>query len=412
MVKWWLAAAMVPVLLATSCSLPTQGHHGTTTPPAQGAGGKPAPTLYAGTYHNLVYALSASGGQVLWQATDANWPLLANGVVYAASRLGLEALSPSDGTVRWQLQLFDQPNHAIAAAPVIDHGVLYVTTTGFNGVVDGTVYAVSAANGNVLWHFNTDQQNFHVSPIVADGIIYAGTDALYALWASDGHLLRRIETGGYVYTTPVIQAGVAYITINEAPPGRGSAVEAVRVADGVRLWRKHTGDGAPRDLQVVGESVYVSGFIQTNRAGTPGTNDGTESGYGLLYALHASDGSVQWTFRASGALNTAPTLDGNTLYEGAGDGYLNLLDRTSGTLLRRYRIDGGHYTTRRYLTEWTTPIVHTGVIYLAATPWDVTVPFHSDWRPGSIFALRERDGAILWEADLVGWISLLQLGVP
>lgn len=408
---------MVAILvLVAGCGLPAQVRQRTTTTPFATPAGERQLTISAGTFGGWIYTMSAADGRDRWHArADAwVWPLLTNGVLYVASGPDLQARSPADGTVRWHVQLFDQPNRSIITAPVIDHDVIYVPIIGVNGVRFGEIEALSATDGSVLWRYSASGQNSGgiggISPVVADGTVYVAGDALYVLRASDGHLIRRIESGGGLFgSNPTIQAGIAYFTMNEPLPSRGSAVEAIRVADGARLWYKHISDGAARDLLVAGDSVYASGFIDTNVAGTPGT-DGTGSGYGLLYALHSSDGSVQWTFRASGEFSMSPALAGNTLYAGSGDGYLNLIDRTNGTLLRRYRIDQGQYTnSQRYDTIWTTPIVRDGTLYFAATTWDTMFPFHVGERRGAVFAMRERDGVILWEADLLGWVSLLQV---
>lgn len=406
------AFLMLAVLvLATGCGLPTRAGQKTTTTPISTPTGKRPLTLYTGTYGGWVYAMSAADGHERWRIRDRVWPLLADGMLYTAGPLGVEALSPTDGTVHWHVQLFDQPNRGIGTAPIIDHGVIYVAASGFNGVRFGEIDAVSTANGSVLWRYSPPGQNSGgiggISPLVIDGNVYTAGDALYVLRTSDGHLIRRIETGGGgFWTKPAIQAGVAYITMNETPPSSGSAVEAIRLADGTRLWYKHISAGAARDLLVAGDTVYATGGIRDAASSTPGTEG---NWYGLLYALHTSDGSAKWTFRTSGTFDWPPALDGNTLYAGSSAGYLNLIDRSSGALLRRYRVDDGQSTTQPYQTFWTIPVVRDGVIYFAFRAFDRLYVFHADGPAGHLFALRERDGAILWDVYLNGWVASLQM---
>lgn len=69
---------------------------------------------------------------------------------------------------------------------------------------------------------------------------------------------------------------------------------------------------------------------------------GTQTGY--LYSWHADRQhghrpSAEWQFRAGGAINERPAVKGNRLLFGANDGVFYCLNKQSGELLWKYRVD-------------------------------------------------------------------------
>src|SRR4051812_37985075 len=51
-----------------------------------------------------------------------------------------------------------------------------------------------------------------------------------------------------------------------------------------------------------------------------------------LYALRARDGAVIWRFETLGRVDSTPTIAGDTVYFGSGDGALYALDIERGTM--------------------------------------------------------------------------------
>jgi outer membrane protein assembly factor BamB len=146
-------------------------------------------------------------------------------------------------------------------------GVAYV------GSQDGTMYALRASDGSMLWHHAAF---FRAVKCLSDGVVYVRlqdgtTDALRA---NDGSLLWSYKTSPAPFIVPIVVDGVAYIN-----PQDGN-VEAVRASDGLLLWRYRAGHSASFLTDVVDGVVYAN------------SQDGT------VYALQASDGSLLWRFQA------------------------------------------------------------------------------------------------------------------
>jgi outer membrane protein assembly factor BamB len=72
------------------------------------------------------------------------------------------------------------------APPELNQRTLYV------GVQDNNLYALNAATGETLWHYETGGA-VDSSPALVDGVVYVGSDDhyVYALRASDGELVWR-----------------------------------------------------------------------------------------------------------------------------------------------------------------------------------------------------------------------------
>ena len=81
--------------------------------------------------------------------------------------------------------------------PAVTGGVVYF------GSRDRRLYALSAANGGLLWRFAAGDA-ISSSPAVADGAVYFGSSDgyIYALEATDGTQSWRYRTGGGVFSLP------------------------------------------------------------------------------------------------------------------------------------------------------------------------------------------------------------------
>ncbi|MCC5998532.1 MAG: PQQ-binding-like beta-propeller repeat protein, partial [Thermofilum sp.] len=153
-----------------------------------------------------IVALSSENGKVLWSfSTDS--PVVSspaystnfyfgssNGVVYAVSK---------DGREVWHTRL----GGSIETTPAVAFGRVYV------GAGDGSLYALNASNGKLLWKYTTGGP-IVASPIVSlNGIVYVGsTDGrIYALDAKNGELVWSDNTGASIEVTPVLDNGMLFV---------------------------------------------------------------------------------------------------------------------------------------------------------------------------------------------------------
>jgi outer membrane protein assembly factor BamB len=143
---------------------------GMTNGPAIGHG------IYFGTgTYGKFDAFDANTGADVWgmatpHTTVNGSAAVANGVVYLGSSgsnyrgqslAAVMALDASTGAQRWK----DLPGADVNGAPAVANGVVYIGTA----VGNGTVYALNAKNGKVLW---TAPGHSDSSPIVVNGMVY------------------------------------------------------------------------------------------------------------------------------------------------------------------------------------------------------------------------------------------------
>ena len=208
-------------------------------------------TVYAGLNDPELVALDATTGACLWQAlphmsTDQfSSPSIVDGIVYVGdSRAQLWSADATDGKVRWHAAAagansetavstavatrrrvyasagnvlgaykastgvrlwgagFGQP--AVFGPPAFANGVIYV------GLSDGRVFAFGP-DGEPLWWTYIGAARTSVS--VANGVVYAASDRLYAIDASDGTILwsGAIGARGTSDSAPAIANAMVYV---------------------------------------------------------------------------------------------------------------------------------------------------------------------------------------------------------
>ena len=190
-------------------------------------------------------------------------------------------------------------------------------------------------------------------PVVgSDGTIYIGskTGDLYALRASDGHILWRYSTGTQVRVTPD-RAGTQVFS------GGGDGVfRALDRASGEVRWTFRTRGRISAGAAVSGDTTFFG------------------SGDGMIYALRVGTGELVWKARVSAELLVPPIVLGQTVYAGTSDGTLWALAKETGF--------------RRWTFETEGPI-RSGLVAR-----DTGLYFGSD--DGYIYALAPEDGRLQW----------------
>jgi outer membrane protein assembly factor BamB len=143
---------------------------------------------------NIVYALSASDGSVIWRAPTQEDALygyvLESGTLYLSWFNGaVLALDATTGARKWRVQPGGpgQPEGAYVAFAA--NGAVYLSL-GEQGF-----YALSASDGSLKWHVPTTGALFLLAQ--RSGIVYASSlgenDTLFALNASSGAVLWRYD---------------------------------------------------------------------------------------------------------------------------------------------------------------------------------------------------------------------------
>lgn len=149
----------------------------------------------------LLYRINAAGGETgggRFGRGTIVWGGAADGqqVYYGMNGAGLAALNPATGAVAWTFTPPGGRGGGLGAAPTAIPGVV------FQGAGDGRLYAVSSADGKMLWDFDTAQQFETVNKMLAkggaisvsgavtvNGMVYVGSGYAVGSGASGGNVL-------------------------------------------------------------------------------------------------------------------------------------------------------------------------------------------------------------------------------
>jgi outer membrane protein assembly factor BamB len=179
---------------------------------------------------------------------------------------------------------------------MVDHGRIFL------GSQNGTVYALNAGNGSVVWTYHAGGA-VKASPTLSGSTLYFGDYSGHVqavaerdgrrVWisSSEGALLGS----GTFYSTAAVFYGRVFLGNTD---GRVYAYDA---GNGRLDWAVQTGayvysSPAVTDAPGLGPTVYS------------GSYDGT------FYAINARSGSVDWKFDAHGKISGSATIVGRTVY--------------------------------------------------------------------------------------------------
>jgi outer membrane protein assembly factor BamB len=234
---------------------------------------------------NVVYALGAGNGKVLWHTDllQGVVPAIAAGKVYVETygqdaRI-ISALDARSGEQLWQYQLPSSSDEW-----QFSDGQIYDLTSPTHDVLTSVLFVVSGSTGKLLWRFPTAGEAEIPSLRVADGqvyLIYGSNNGHYSattLSAFDARSgVLRWHRPSPTAASLLIGAGSGSVYV-----GTPSELVAFRAHDGAQAWRSPLGAGR---LGLLGRDVTT----------TSGALYAHVPGQGLV-AFNATDGSAAWHF--------------------------------------------------------------------------------------------------------------------
>jgi outer membrane protein assembly factor BamB len=169
--------------------------------------------------------------------------------------------------------------------------------------MDHSVYAINPANGQAIWRSESLGGATVGTPAISDDgkILYIGTfiNELVAINTSNGNILWRFPTEGWVWASPVLDGDVLYFG---DIAGNFYAIDRNTQA---QFWSLETGSN------IVGTPLLTEdGIYFTNEAGT-------------LYAL-TREGATRWTKDFEATLHTGPVSTGDLILVATDEGGLVL----------------------------------------------------------------------------------------
>jgi polyvinyl alcohol dehydrogenase (cytochrome) len=171
-----------------------------------------------------------------------------------------------------------------------------------------------------------------------------------------------------------------------------SAAAAGLSLDQIRGLKLKWAFGFDGDVTAFSQPTVVDGQVFVGSAG------------GVIHALRADTGCLQWTFQASGPVRSSVLLvsDGNrrSLLFGDQTGWFYSLEAETGALLWKKKIEENDAAR---LTG--TPMAYNGNVFVPVASWEETRSLDPAYPcctfRGSIVALRIRDGQPVWKSWLV-----------
>jgi len=270
-----------------------------------------------------------------------NWPQLQYDSGHSGCNPYETILNPNtveNLTVKWQLA---GPSSFLS--PVIADGAVYSTSSTDFHISSSTVAAENANTGGEIWAYTT-QNYYFSSPVVANGIVYAGStdNNLYALNAKTGNLVWKYATGDQVGSPPAVANGMVYFGADQT--------YALNASTGALIWTFP--DGSLFSPAVANGVVYV--------------------GSGGLYALNATTGDLLWEYQTLADVRTAPAVANGRVYVSTYDNNLDAVNANTGALLWTYPV-----------ATSVAPAVGKDKVYVVADG-------------GNVYALNAATGTLVW----------------
>jgi len=236
--------------------------------------------------------------------------------------------------------------------PVYGHDLANTRSAGAEGPSVG-----SAALLHQAWSFTSSKGDFTGTPVVAGGVLVAGTNmgTVFALDAASGKLRWSRDVGQPINGSAAIDlnaAGGPAVFVPVAQQGNPQLV-SLSLASGAVRWRTSLSrQASSTKSDVYGSPTFWRGTVYI---GTSGNNGDDSTARGSLVAVDEASGSVRWISYTvppghdGGAVWSTPAIDTATrrLYIGTGNAYhqpaadttdaMLVLDARSGRQLGHYQ---------------------------------------------------------------------------
>ena len=256
-----------------------------------------------------LFALESQFGGVLWSFSlggFSRWSGICyeNGRLFALNGSGLlRAFEGETGNVVWSAQLPGQSS--FSSAPTVVDGVIYTGGAGLGG----TVYAVNASNGAVLWTRSVANGSMSSPAVTSDGVYVSySCPNVYKLDPTTGAQIWHYSPGcsGGGGKTPVLYNGRLYVR---------------DFSD--TIFDSQTG-------------TIIGNFISKHTPAFSGDRgfflegpDGFGS-FGTLRARDVNTNAVLWSFAGDGTLQSAVLVVNDYVYVGSAQGRLYAVNAATG----------------------------------------------------------------------------------
>lgn len=268
------------------------------------------------TYSNFLKHELQLKWKVQTQGRVFSSPIVADGVLYVGScDSNLYAINAANGDVLWRYKSGGEIRSSVA----VDAGLVYALS------MDGNLYALEAKTGGLKWKYKTDGEQVYdtwdyylSSPAIDNGIVYfgSGDSHVYALYAHDGSLCWRFKTEGIVHAAPTLADAAIFI-------GSFDGYFYCLEMDGSLRWKFNT----------IGEYYFPKGEVQFHAVVSDNTVYFGARDFNL-YALNIKDGSGHWMYHQQGSWVSIPSVYKDRLLVTMSDSFSALIvEKSIGKVL-------------------------------------------------------------------------------
>ncbi len=336
--------------------------------------------VYIQDLHCNVYALSLANGSLLWEhvinkaeksGPGPNGVAVVDGVVYGLTPTAAFALHASTGHVLWSnKKVLKAGEGTFGIQPQVANGRMYIASQYGSGKGGGVLMALNAANGKVLWRFNT---LLHTSYGVTSLGVGAGGAWETPLVGTDGSV--TYGTGNPYQTVGSAINHPAKLLYTDSAVNLNAATGKLRW-----YYQAVPNDFKDYDLQASPIAVTING-----RAAVIGGGK-----MGIVYAMDAANGALLWKTPVG-------------YHNGHDDDSLNLLNHPKSLTLPIT------YAPGSYGGILTNMAVANGTVYVATI--DLALEFTQDGQVdgvapkkivvgGEIEALNLATGKVVWDTKV------------
>jgi outer membrane protein assembly factor BamB len=181
-----------------------------------------------GANDGKLYCLNKNNGELKWvYSIEIEWgwgrsikssPAISkNRVFFGALNDNFYCLDLNDGTLIWNVSVGED----IESSPAIANGKVFFGTCSRLGNHEGKLYCLSEDTGELIWMYQTPEDDVQSSPSVANGMVFFGTEELrgmdfsgriYCLDENTGDLVWVYDAETYVSSSPAVADGYVYLT--------------------------------------------------------------------------------------------------------------------------------------------------------------------------------------------------------
>jgi outer membrane protein assembly factor BamB len=297
-------------------------------------------------FENVLNPTNISNLTQYWSTNIGTWyasPAIVNNIAYVGSTDGsVYALNATNGSIVWS-QSYGSDS---GSSPEVINNVVYLSLD------SGTLYALNATNGAQIWSVFLGVGL--AGPTVVNNVIYVSSqNTVYALNAATGTQIWHYPVGGF---PPTYYNKIVYVSSQDG--GGDTILYALNALNGQVLWNYSLwGDWYSN----ITTAVVANGIVYIGFGSLPGNGgcSAADGGSGDVYALNATSGTLLWKTSA-GLCDASTAVSNNMVYVGGADGSVNALNATTGQIVWSFNVNGNFGNP-----IYSAPTVANGVVYLA-----------------------------------------------